>query len=161
MSLWTDLVALKGCLEAQLDPPVVRLAIVPDVPPVHEDCCDNPRGNGQCTINIVQVSTDNSALQGADPARALSCPPLEMQATVAVEVVRCVPWESPSEVDSQESTVQQFLNDREAVARAVRCCFATDDRSLLLGVWEKLTPQGGCGGGRTEITFGFLDQPCA
>lgn len=96
---------------------------------------------------------------GRFPAQAFdveSCPANEWGVELELGVFRCVATIDddgrPPSCDQVRRDVEVQLDDAAAMRQAVNCCFADDDRLMVVGPWEPIPPQGGMAGGRMTVT---------
>lgn len=169
-SLGPRLVKLLDCLTlalAECDAMACRVHLAAGTEPVWDACCTCEVGNGQATVNVVQVQPENVATGGG-----ITRCGHDFLATIDISVMRCAlvvgDDGSPPDPDALTMETLQVLQDRKTVVQAVRCCFAgeADEPHIAASDWEfgdwiPQGPQGGCVGGKQTILLRFSDPRCA
>lgn len=152
------LTALADCLCVELDTspggPPCFCGVVPAAL-VAMDFCDC--GGTACGMGWVRLDTLYPSRRFADPTTDARCgDPLALR--VQVGVTRCLPGMdaagNPPGVVEQSEAVRVQTGDLLAARRAIECCWS--DRTVLLGAYIPVGPQGDCGGGFWTATVQVL-----
>lgn len=163
--LGPKLEALLGCAQssfADCGVPVCRAFLSTAVQPPWDVCCECNSGVGQLWVSVDTVTPLLTPTQGAGPVKCASW----FEANVYVGILRCAltvgdNGEIP-DPDALSQEALEVLQDRLIIQNAVRCCYgaANDPDDWTLGAWTSLGPQGGCVGGRLNLTLRFVDPKC-
>lgn len=137
---------LLDCAQTFIDP-VCRAFINPGPNAPHDVCSCEGTGDGQLWVGNID------SLAGWPPTAApnMNC---NMFFTEQIElgIVRCAKSVLvdvdyfPTEADMFADTEQQ-QTDKDALKKAILCCWGVDGRDILPPIWEPIPPQGGCVGG--------------
>jgi hypothetical protein len=153
------LIDLLACALEQLETPVCRSFINPGPNAPHDVCESNGEHNGQLWV----ANLDSVAGWPTQSTLPITCA-VPYADQVEVGIVRCaqsvlegVNLIPDAELVTADATQQQ--DDKDALKRAILCCWAVDGRDLLAPIWEPITPQGGCVGGIWTITI--RDASCS
>ena len=150
--------ALLNCL-------CTAIATVPDPP---EDCClrtgevvslnvslsADECCKGLAWVRVVSIFPSEQNFPDAD-AEPRNCPPQWFAVVLEMGVARCSPVGTAMQYPNcgdWTAYSQKVLHDAAAMRRAF-CCLDLSGSEKILGVWEPLPTEGGCGGGIQTVTI--------
>lgn len=163
MTVADALIALLECASGELSVPVCRSFIHPGSRAPHDSCEESLDGkNGQLWVA-------NTEGVGGWPPGASGLPitcATPFSETIEVGVVRCAMGKvrddgtPPPPEDVTADAIQQ-QEDKDALKRAILCCWGLPGRDLSPPVWNPIEPYGGCVGGTWTVVIRDASCYCA
>lgn len=159
--LGPKLEALLGCVQAQLTEcgiSVCRTFISTASQPPWDVCCECNGGIGQLWVSVDRISP---VLNASQPGKCGNI----WEASVWVGILRCALTVDSAggvpDADALSEEALDVLGDRLAIVQAIRCCWDVEPDDWTMGQYQTLGPQGGCLGGRQNLTVRFADPKCS
>lgn len=163
---------LLACLQTQLaqlaDPPArveIRVGgeeVGPMIGPNVDECCA-----GLAWIRVANVYPSWDSFPAPDNSW-IPCGPLGYAVVLEMGIVGCMPWsdssgnldniDPPSAAD-WSNAFQMTMQHQTLMRKAAACCFLPTQRRVV-GSWTPLSDEGGCVGGKMQVTVSVL-PPCS
>lgn len=149
---------LLECALEQLETPVCRSFINPGANAPH-DVCESVTDNEGVDFNGQLWVADINSVAGwpSQTTLPITCA-VPYADQIEIGIVRCaqsvlddVNLIPDADLLTADATQQQ--DDKDALKRAILCCWGVDGRDMLAPFWEPIEPQGGCVGGTWTITI--------
>jgi hypothetical protein len=151
---------LLDCAEEEIDLPVCRKFVYPGLNAPHDSCEATLHGNGQ-----IWVGHGDTLVGWPEPSGLPTTCAAPLNETVELGIVRCQKGslqdggELP-DVDLITEDAQRQEDDRQALRRAIMCCWGVEGRDLIVESWRPIPPLGKCVGGVWTFRFRMAGCNC-
>lgn len=154
------LTRLLACAEEALDPKPCRVFKYPGERATHDNCQKTSDGNGQLWVANLDTYPGWPEGQGIHQTTCA----LQYADKIEVGVVRCAQGKIGDDFKSPDASLvtadaEMQQEDKEALRRAILCCFVQEGSDVEIDKWEAIKPKGGCVGG--VWTIKVKDSGCS